>query len=583
MTMRKPTGRVRPTPAHIRRERLRRLLTALAVVPALLLSACVSVPFSGGVELGGDLDTGVDVDFDFLPSGPSEGATPEEILRGFLAATTAAQNNYRIARSYLAADAADVWNPFASTLVRAREGTIEQVDDTTLTYSVGIVASVDEVGRYSVADDTATQTLPAFRFVQEAGQWRIAELGDGILISQQAFPSAFSQHTLFYWDAAFRNLVPDLRWFPSRSEVATRIVRAVLEPPTSWLTQGATVSAIPEGTQLALAPVSVDAGIAQVDLTSEVLSLSDRERQRLRLQLAASLRAVSGVVGVQLTVDQNAVVIPEWTAGSPDVVPQVDPRVLLLTEAGFGFATGDEVEPLGALSPGVVVLGATAVALAPTRTLATVLTPQGVWAVSAGDEPPVLLDERPGLIAPSIDGYQFVWSVPATGSGAAGVIRATELDGTVHVVEASRPGDARIVSIAVSRDDARVLLMLDGPGGPRLVYTAVIRDETSGVPVRLGELRDLPLNGDIAVGATWVDEVRVASITRTDEQSLVELHELGGRSRPLGLPPEGRQIVGGNAGVGGIRVLGADSVVFEPRGSGWQNTGLRASFLGTQQ
>lgn len=557
-----------------------RWLVSLIAVPAMLLAGCVSVPFAGGVEAGGDLDAAVDVDVDFLPSGPSQGATQEEILRDFLAATTAAQNNYGIARSYLSSDAADVWNPYASTLVRAREGTIATVNDTTLSYSVPIVASVDAAGRYSVADSDATQTLPPFRFVEEQGEWRIDELGDGILISQQAFPSAFSQHTLFYWDAAFQNLVPDLRWFPTRSEVSTRIARALLEPPTSWLTEGATVSAIPEGTALAAAPVTVEGGIAQIDLTSEVLALSDRERQRVRLQLAASLRAVSGVVGVQITVDQNAVSIPEWTSGSPDVVPQVDPRVLLRTDDAVGFATGGEIEPLGALSARAIELGAAALTLARSVTLAAVLGPAGVWAIPTGDAPPVLLDDRPGLIAPSIDSYQFVWSVP---TGAANAIHATELDGTVHDVEAAVPGDARIVSLDVSRDGARVLMLLDGTGGPRLVYTAIIRDETSGVPVRLGELRDLPLNGEVAVDATWVDEVRVASVTRTDEQSLVELHELGGRSRPLGLPPGAIQIVGGNAGVEGIRVLGAEGVVFEPRGSGWQNTGLSASFIGTQQ
>lgn len=562
------------------RRRMRALVVAAATLPALLIAGCVSVPFSGGVEAGGLLESEVDIDFDFLPSGPSAGATQEEILRGFLAATTAAQDNYRIARSYLAEEVSDVWNPYDSTLVRAREGAVERLDDSTLTYSVPIVASVDAVGRYSVADSTASQTLPAFRFVQEEGEWRIAELGDGILISQQAFPSAFSQHTIYYWDAAFRNLVPDLRWFPTRSEVATRIVRAVLEPPTSWLGQGATVSAIPAGTQLALAPVTVDDGIARIDLTSEVLSLTDRDRQRLRLQLAASLRAVSGVVGVEISVAQNLVSIPEWNTGAPDIVPQVDPRVLLRTEEGFGFATGGEIEPLGALSARVIELGATAVSLASGRTLATALAPGGVWALASGDAGPVLLDERPGLIAPSIDGYQFVWSVPAAQPRA---MRATELDGTVHAVEAELPGDARIVSIAVSRDDARMLLMLDGPGGPRLVVAAVVRDETSGVPVRLGELRELPLTGDVAVGAAWVDEVRIASITRTDDQALVELHEIGGRSRPLGLPPGAVQIVGGNGGVEGIRVLGADGVVFEPRGSGWQGTGLRASFLATQQ
>lgn len=569
---------------HERESRIRRrwrsLLIALATLPALLVTGCVAVPFSGGVEQAGPVEGDVDVDFDFLPSGPSAGASQEEILRGFLAATTAAQDNYRIARSYLAGDIADVWNPYDSTLVRAREGVVERIDDGTLSYSVPIVASVDAVGRYSVSDSTASQSLPAFRFVQEDGEWRIAELGDGILISQQAFPSAFSQHTIYYWDSAFRNLVPDLRWFPTRSEVATRIVRAVLEPPTSWLGQGATVSAIPEGTELALAPVSVEAGIAQIDLTSEVLSLSERERQRVRLQLAASLRAVSGVVGVDITVDQNLVAIAEWTSGAPDVVPQVDPRVLLRLDQAFGFATGGELEPLGTLSARVIELDARAATLAPARTLASVLTPSGVWAVPSGDALPVLLDARPGLVDPGIDGYQFVWSVPA---GAPGALRAIELSGTVHEVESALPADSRVVSLAVSRDDARLLIMLDGPGGPRLVVAAVIRDETSGVPVRLGELRELPLNGTAAVDAAWVDEVRVASITRTDEQTLVELHEIGGRSRPLGLPRDAVQIVGGNGGIDGIRVLGADGVVFEPRGSGWQATSLRASFLATQQ
>jgi len=109
--------------------RARRALIALAVLPALLLSACVSVPSSGGVEAAGDLTTGVDFgdDFgvDFLVAGPSEGATQEEILAGFFAAGAAAQNNYRIARSYLTDDIADIWNPYASD---ARDAAVDGRD-----------------------------------------------------------------------------------------------------------------------------------------------------------------------------------------------------------------------------------------------------------------------------------------------------------------------------------------------------------------------------------------------------------------------------------------------------------------------
>ena len=559
----------------------RRRLGALLALPALLLMGCVSVPFSGDIEAGGPVDTGVDADFDFLPSGPSDGASQEEILAGFLAATTASQNNYRIARSYLAEQVAERWNPYASTLVRSRDGTVMREDDTTLSYSVPVTASVDSVGRYSESESSAAQTLPAFRFTQESGEWRIAELGDGILISQQAFPSAFSQHTLYFYDRAFRNLVPDLRWFPARAEVPTRIVRALLETPTGWL-QEATVSAVPEGTQLAATPVEVVDGLASVDLTGEVLGLSDEARQLLRLQLSASLRAVGGAAGVQITVDQNALEIPDFTAGAPEIVPQVDARALALTDDGFGFVTGTgEVEGLGSLADSVAATNATQLTLGPSRTIAALLGDGGVWLARTSTAPEVLLEDRPGLIGPSIDGYQFVWTVTRDGAGG---IQAVELDGTVREVEATLPADSRVVALHVSRDDARVLLLLQGPAGPRLIVAGVVRDEATGVPLRLGEFRDLPITGESAIDATWVDEVRVATLTVTeDDGTLVELHEIGGRTRSLGLPPDARQVVGGNGGVDGIRVLGAGDAIFEPRGSGWQNTGVRASFLATQQ
>ena len=143
---------------------LRRRLLALLALPALVLAGCVSVPFSSEIEAGGPVNSGVEADFDFLPSGPSDGATQEEILAGFFGATTASQDNYRIARSYLADDVAETWNPYASTLVRSRDGLVEREDDTTLTYSVPITASVDNVGRYSESDSPASQDLPPFRF-----------------------------------------------------------------------------------------------------------------------------------------------------------------------------------------------------------------------------------------------------------------------------------------------------------------------------------------------------------------------------------------------------------------------------------
>ncbi len=557
--------------------RAARRWAALAVVlPALLLGACVQVPFSGPVQPGGQIEGDVDADFDFLPSGPSEGASQEEILAGFLNATTASQNNYRIARQYLAEDAQQVWNPYSGTLVRSHEGVVARVDDTTLSYTAVVVAEVDGLGRYSSAVE-GPQELAPFRFVEEEGEWRIAELQDGILISQQAFPSAFNQHSVYYYDPAFQNLVPDLRWFPTRAEVASRIVRAVLETPTSWL-EGAVVSAVPEGTALA-APVTVTGGVAQVDLTDEVLLIDDAQRRALKRQLEASLRNVSNVASVQLTVDQNPVQVADGPLGL-DVPPQVDARLLVRTEDSFGFLGASGVEPIGVLSGRVIELGATAVTLGPSGTLAAALTDAGVWSVRTGEVPAALLDARAGLVAPSVDGYSFLWTATASGAGG---IRATELNGTIHAVEAPiAPGD-RVVSLDVSRDDARVLLLLDGGSGPRLVVAAIIRDVASNVPVRLGQFEELPVVDGTPIDAAWVDEVRVAALVSDVDGPLAQLLEIGGRSRSLGRPADAIQLVGGNGGADGLRALTIDGVVLEPRGSGWQSTGARAVFLGVQQ
>ncbi|MGY6497806.1 MAG: GerMN domain-containing protein, partial [Microcella sp.] len=514
----------------------RRSLLVLLLAPVLLIAGCVSVPMAGPVEQGGAVTDPVDTDFEFLPAGPTPGATQEEILQGFFAATTASQENYRIARSYLSDGISSAWNPYQSTLVRAQEGAVERIDDTTLEYSVQVIAEVDAVGRYRVAPEATDQTLPVFRFAREGGEWRIAELGDGILISQQAFPSAFSQHVLYFYDPTFTNLVPDLRWFPTRAGVPTRIVRALLDGPSSWLDQGATVSAIPEGVQLVAAPVGIVDGQAVVDLSSEILELGDAERQRLLAQFRASFGSLGNVAGVQLTVDQTPVSIPTTTA-LPEVNPQVDGRLLLMGPDGdrFGFSSGGAtVEPVGRLSERAVELGAQALTLGPSRTVGAMLTDEGAWVVRSNDLEPLLLDQRAGLVPPSFDGFQLMWS--ATSDAAAGLTAITTA-GEVLPVDVVLPEGTRLVSIDVSRDDARILIMLQGESGPRLVVGAIARDEASGRPIRIGDLLDIPIEGATgatALDAAWVDEVRVASVVETSQGTAVDLHEIGGRSRSLG-------------------------------------------------
>jgi hypothetical protein len=145
---------------------MRTLRVGFLAVVTVFMMACTSIPSSGPVNSTART-TGVDTsDVDFLPPGPSTGATPEEIIAGFIAAGTAAQENYRVARSYLANEVSEDWNPNASVLVRRGEPLVSVVSNTVARYVVPVIASVDELGRFSTSASVSSQTLD-FRLVLE--------------------------------------------------------------------------------------------------------------------------------------------------------------------------------------------------------------------------------------------------------------------------------------------------------------------------------------------------------------------------------------------------------------------------------
>ncbi len=87
--------------------------------------------------------------------------------------------------------------------------------------------------------------------------------------------------------------------------MSSKIVRGLLAEPTFWLDQGSTVSAFPEGTQLALTPIPLVDGVASVDLTTRVLSADEITRSRMLTQLTASLSQVQGISSARLSVQSE--------------------------------------------------------------------------------------------------------------------------------------------------------------------------------------------------------------------------------------------------------------------------------------
>jgi hypothetical protein len=554
----------------------RSALAAAAALVAVALAACSGIPTSGSVQAGPELGTsGDNINVIFLPTGPTDGMSQQDILSGFIQAQKSPQNNYSVARSYLSSGFSDTWKPNAGATVDTGTPSTSSTGDTSMQMSVTPVAYVDANGSYTESGSSAPATLD-FTFVQQGGQWRISAAPDGVLIEDVFFDQVFSSHALYFYDPTFTFLVPDLRWFPTSTAVGTRIVQALLAGPSAWLGNGAVVTAFPDGTSTS--SVVTTGGQAQVPLSSNVLQSSTTDLQRMQLQLEASLGAVATVANVTITVDQNVVQIPG--SGQPGAIqyPRVNASPLVERDGAFGYLAGNGVSSIAGISDPVESLKPVAVSYSSSRDVAAVKADAGgVYVVRSGSDP-VQLDQRAGLIAPSVDPFGYVWSIA---SGDPTGIIAYGPDNAAILLSTNWDGASGITSFEVSRDGTRALAYLTADGQSKLVVAAIIRNP-SGVPQKLGQPVVLSTGPETPIDATWIDQLDVASVSTTPAGTVKALSlALGGRSTSLGTPSSAVAAAGGND-VDGLRVLATDGSLLQQRGSAWQSTATGITRLGVQ-
>lgn len=561
-------------------ERLgRRAPMVIALALVLGLAGCGGIPTSGPVQAGQKFDTGTSTDFVFRGFGPEKGASQQQILEGFVKAFSGPQGDYLVARKFLSSSFAKEWDPRKSVFIRTGPPSYTPVDSVTMDYTFTTAAQVDEFGAYT-GTVPGQQTL-SFGFVKEKDQWRISQAPPGIVLAESTFHNVFSKHALYFYDLSLHYLVPDQRWFPGGT-TATRIVSALLVGPPEWL-KGAVVSQFPDGTQLSPGTtVTIDSTVAQVDLTSEAASANERQRQLMRLQLSQSLSTVPGIGSVDVSAAGSLLSIPPLGSDSPESPPGVDSRPLVLATDGFGYYSGGDTAPIEQLSDKVVKLAPLAVTLGSSGTVAAVQAADGVYVVRTGQIPARKLDERRGLIAPSLDDYGYIWSVPASQPGA---IIAYDFDGVPHKVTVAAPAGARIVSLEVARDNSRIAMLLQTDSGPHLMIAAIIRDAGEKyVPLSLGTpVLDTVIDATTAIDLAWVDAFSVATLTEENGLDQVAAFDVGGLQSSLGRPDASVAIVGGNSGKSGLRLLGADQLLRVPRGSGWQKTTIKVDLIATQR
>ncbi|MEY4457445.1 MAG: hypothetical protein RIS25_38 [Actinomycetota bacterium] len=542
----------------------------LILVLALMMSGCASLPSYGPVKVGGPLTEPETQDFEFLPSGPVEGATQQEILEGFVAAGSAAQNGYSIARSYLTKAAASDWNPAAETIVRTSVWDMQSEGATTLSYSFGVAARVTGDGNYAVESDRSVQTL-RFSFQQIDGEWRISELPDAVVLSEVTFAAAFQAYTLYFYDAGRNNLIPDVRMFARQGDPVTSVARAVIGGPSPYLSSA--ISAFPATTTLVTAPVSVVNGRATVDISNDILGSTTDDQRAMLTQMASSLQSISGIASVSFSINQTTLDVQPYIINTDLLEPTVDSRPLAVVDGTLGFVQSGEVEPLGNLGERIMSISPLSVSY-DSAGFAAVGTASGVYFV--GDSR-TRISSTPSVVAPQIDDNKAVWWVNR------GSNKISVTLGDVHrTFRGVWPSTASVTALEVARDNSRLAVLVDTGTSAKLYVASIVRSD-SGVPISVGSFRELDIDADSATDIAWASSTQIAVLAVNGSNQFVALASVGGMTVTLGQPRQPLAIVGGNDGRAGVTVLTDEGMVWQPRGAGWQSTGVTATLIATQR
>jgi Lipoprotein LpqB beta-propeller domain len=290
-----------------------------AFAATLLLTGCASIPTSGSVhsaEQAAGSDSAIQQDVQFYPEPPADGASAEQIVRGFLDASgavepaVAGQPDFATARKYLASDDPKDWQPgdeikiydgsprVTSLATEISAGT-EQVG-----FEADLAGTIDARGAYTPADPGNSPYSYRFDLLKVKGQRRINKPPPLLFISKSNFDREYEPLNLYFFDPSWKFLVPDPIYLAKRADLATLLVRGLLEGPSFWLSP-AVKSASPKGVELTPRGVRVVGGRAVVDL-SRPAGLATRDQQnRFGAQLVRTLAQLQ-INSVTVTVEGKA-------------------------------------------------------------------------------------------------------------------------------------------------------------------------------------------------------------------------------------------------------------------------------------
>ena len=541
-------------------------LIALAVV--MTLTGCASLPIAGPVRIGPDLVPTTDGDsFYYSPSSPFDGASQTEILNGFIAAGTGPQNDYAVAREYLSESIRSSWNPNQEVLIQRSSPQVVISDQDTAELVIDVAATVDADGKYQVTP-LGTGRVLEFSFVLENAEWRLSRVPDATVLIRPVFDVVFSGYSVFFLDRQKRFLVPELRWFPTTPATGTRLANALLGGASSWL-KPAVVSAIPTGTRLSIDAVTIENGVALVDLTARALVASRADRSLIKAQLEATLSQLPNVSEVAISIERAMQEIVD-ADNSPG---ELGPRALAIVgEEGLELLASSQESVFEAGKNFFEQSELTEIALSGQAGWIATLTDSGVFR-TRGDRPGAdveQIDSRAAIADIQFDSQEYLWSMSRViGSD----IIATSPSLEQNIVSAPWLNGQSVRAFAIAPGGSKIALLVQGASRTRVLVSAVVRNLT-GTPIELAE--PIEVAGELSnpSSISWIDQITIATVNTANGSTTALVSTIGGTSRQLPALPGTRKIVA--AGTSSqLYLLTESGELFSYRGSAW--TPLRQS------
>ncbi|MBB4892098.1 hypothetical protein FHS39_001109 [Streptomyces olivoverticillatus] len=568
-----------------RGRRLRRTLGfAAAAVSGALLAGCASMPDSGDVtSVNSSQRADADAQVRVYGVPPSKNEQPQELVAGFLEATTSDDPDYDTARMYLAKNVKRQWDPSQSTTVlsqmpQVRVEAERSGGDRDQAYTVTLtgrqVATVDAKHAYTPDE---RQYKAELHLAREGGEWRIDALPGGLVLGVSDFQRIYRSVNKYYFaelgpgtasggasqDRMRAVLVADPVYLRKRIDPVTSTVKALLDGPTTWLGPVA-ATAFPTGTRVEDQRLTLDDSNAlKVRLNDRAAGVNQEQCLRMAAQTLYTVQESAKVTDVTLQrkdgsrlcvlgKEQAKWYAPDHTAGQPDRQYFVDGQHRL---ASLADADDKPRQVPGPLGDGGVQLRSAAVDRSERRAAGVSANGQSLY-VAALQQGGALGDARlsvhetakAGLTAPSWDGLGDLW-VADQDPEHPRLLRLPSGTGTPEEVRVPGLDGGRITGLRVAADGVRIALLVTKGDRTALRLGRVERGGSAARPdLSVQELRSVAPRLEDVDAVSWAGGSRllVAGSEQGGLQQLQYIDTDGSLSNSSALP-----------GITGVRAVAA--------------------------